>query len=101
VQGGTVAPTANQVGYEVNALFTWLDADTVCVITHNMGLSLAELTGLFPFVAVETDPSSAGTVNAVRTVTKAANTVTFGKASAAGTGGTFQVIIQKFQSMTR
>jgi hypothetical protein len=101
VQGGTVAPTATQVGYMVNAIFTWLDADTFCVITHNFGLALSELTGLFPLVSVETDPSSAGTVNAVRSYTKASNTVTISKASAAGTGGTFQVVLQKFNSITR
>lgn len=96
VQGGTVPPSTAQAVNLVSGTITWLDADLTALVTHNFALSLALQTALLPIVSRETDPSNAGTVNPVVTVTKTSgNTVTFTKVSAAGSGGTFQFFIER------
>lgn len=101
VAGGTTPPTAGQVASLVSGLGTWLDADLTMIMTHNFGLSTVELTAQFPIVSRQTDPSNAGTINPVVTVTKATNSVTLTKASAAGSGGTFQFFIERPNTMVR
>ena len=103
VANTTVAPTAAQSNYLVNGTFNWLDADTTVTITHNFGLSAAEVTALFPLINLQIDSTNTGTglQSGTIAVSKATNTVTLTKVSAAGTGGTWQFTLQKWQSMTR
>ena len=101
VANTTVAPTAAQTAYLVQGTLAWLDADTTATITHNFGLSAAEITALFPAVELVYDSTNAGTVNGVISVVSTANVLTFAKASAAGTGGTLRFSLQKYQSVTR
>lgn len=103
VANTTVAPTAAQSNYLVNGTLSWLDADTTATITHNFGLSAAEITALFPLVSLIIDSTNTGTGLQAGTiaVSKAANTITLTKVSAAGTGGTWQFALQKWQSITR
>lgn len=90
---GTVPPTGVSFN-SVTALLTWLDADTVAVLTHNItGVAAAQNTQLWPLVVMEYDSTNAGTVNGVVSVLKGPTIVTLAKASAAGSGGTLQVSI--------
>jgi len=101
--GTTVAPTAAQSNYLVMGTFTWLDADTTVTMTHNFGLSATELTALFPITSLIIDSTSTGTGLQAGTiaVSKATNIVTLTKVSAAGTGGTWQFVLQKRHSIDR
>lgn len=92
---GATAPTAQQVyGLGIMTAQVFIgDTDLTAVVTHNFGLSAQELLDLFPIV--QTSATVGATVFPGFTVTKAANTVTFSKASAVGSGGTFDVIIQR------
>lgn len=82
---GVVAPTALQTEDLVVAdVIADNNADTDAVITHNIGLSAAELVAGFPIVALE--PMIAAAQASLWYVSaKAANTVTVTKA--AGVGG--------------
>ncbi len=101
VANTTVPPTASQSHFLVNGTVTWLDADLTAVVTHNFNLTAAEITALFPAVIKTVDGSSAGTVNAIVSWASTANVLTFTKASAAGSGGTFRFVAQKWHSITR
>ena len=103
VANTTVAPTAAQSNYLVNGTFNWADADTIATITHNFGLSTAEITALFPVTTLVIDSTNTGTGLQAGTIaiSKATNTVTLTKPSAAGTGGTWQFSLMKLQSITR
>jgi hypothetical protein len=98
---GTTPPTAAQVAAAVNATVAWADADTTALVTHNFGLSNAEITALFPLVDISIDSSSAGTVNGVITTARTSNVLTLAKASAAGSGGTFIVQLLRSHSLIR
>lgn len=99
---GTVAPTAAQAANVnmVTASVVMADADTTAVINHNMSLSATQLTNLWPTVSVV--QNAGGTPSPLLTVTRAANSVTLTKQStAAGSGGTVEVTIQRpFSSIT-
>lgn len=101
--GGTVPPTAAQSNYLVMGQMNWADSDTQAVITHNFGLTAAEITAGFPIVTLDIDSTNTGTGLQAGTiaVSAAANTVTLTKVSAAGTGGTWRFALQKVQSITR
>ncbi len=101
VANTTVPPTAAQSHFLTNGTVTWLDADTQAFVTHNFQLTNAEITALFPTVMRSVDASNAGTVNALVTVSTTSNVLTFAKASAAGSGGTFRFALQKWHSITR
>lgn len=89
---GLTAPIASQVyGLGVvTAQVNAADTDTSIVVTHNFGLSAAELADLFPLVLINT---TAAGVSPAFTFSKGTNSVTITKASTSGTGGTFDVII--------
>ena len=90
---GTSAPTAAQVyglGL-ITAQVNCADTDTVIVITHNFGLNAQELLDLFPFAIVNN--IAGATTYPQYTFTTATNTLTIGKASTSGTGGTFDVCV--------
>jgi hypothetical protein len=93
---GLVAPTAQQVRAlsMVTAVLNWGDTDTSATITHNFGLSSAELADLFPAplvyaIALNGSPSApAPFVNLTD-----GNTITITKSSVTNSGGTFNVVI--------
>ena len=99
VQGGTIAPTVAQVASLVNASVNWLDADLTAIVTHNFGLTTTQLTALMPWVTFNNDVSDAGTANPTITITKTANNITLTKVSAAGSGGTMQVFIERVNTL--
>lgn len=93
---GLVAPTAQQVRVlsMVTATLNWGDTDTSATITHNFGLSSAELADLFPVpvvyaIALNGSPSApAPFVNLTD-----GNTITITKSSVTNSGGTFNVVV--------
>ncbi len=90
---GLTAPTAPQVyglGL-VTAQLTMGDTDLTVDITHNFGLTAAELADLFPVVIM--NPTALATVFPGFTFVKAANKITLNKPSAVNSGGTFDVVI--------
>jgi hypothetical protein len=101
VAGGTVAPAAGIVASMVTGTVNWLDADLTAIVTHNFALSTSELAQLFPLSSREIDPSNAGTIVPVVSVTKTTNNVTYTKVSAAGSGGTFQFFLQRPNTIVR
>jgi hypothetical protein len=101
--GGATAPTQAQVGGPtgrnlVSALLNFTDTDTTFTLTHNMQLSSAQLTCLYPLVTVTTTGSvqAVGTAVApVLAIAKAANTITITKLQATGSGSTVQIDIRR------
>lgn len=101
--GGTVPPSAAQSQY-INILSVQAsvaDGDLSIVLVHNWSLTTAQIAAGFPLVRV--DLITAGT--AVPTLTgwytgSAANTFTITKASAAGSGATYLVTLQRPNTMT-
>lgn len=108
---GTTAPTAAQMGGSVNPILSKVratviaavDADTTATITHNMGLSAADLAAgrcevkITPLVQT----TAALSLWAVTSVT--ANTIVLTKATTAGSGGAaaqIQVVVDRPQSST-
>lgn len=94
---GATAPTAAQA--LVANLFTgtaqFADADTVCVITHNLKLTAAQLAFLFPLVSFTFSVAGTLAVNYAVALTDS-STVTITKAStAAGSGSTLSWAIQR------
>jgi hypothetical protein len=100
---GTTPPTAAQMNIPgaiatmITGRLSMVDADTTLVVTHNMGLSLAEQNNLQPFVnsaneVLETSGSFLTIVRPTPTGTPA-NTITFNKTAGAGTGFTSVVFI--------
>src|SRR5882672_34341 len=90
---GLTAPTAAQVyGLGVvTATVFMLDTDLTATVTHNFGLSAAELADLFSVPIV--NASSGVSVFPGFTIARTANTVVLTKPSAVGSGGTFEVVI--------
>lgn len=90
---GAVAPTALQTIDEVTFICDGGaagGADTAVIVTHNMGLSVADLAAGRPEVILE--PLTAVARLSLWVVTaKAADTITLGKAAGAGTVGAAQL----------
>jgi hypothetical protein len=97
--GSTTPPTAAQM-LGANILTVQIncsDADTTAIITHNWNLSVQEQGWIRP-VIIETRTASNGTGGLTTytipdTTTGPANTVTWNKTSAAGSGGTFIITL--------
>jgi len=90
---GLTAPTDRQVyglGI-VTAQVFMADTDLSAVITHNFGLTAAELADLFPIPIV--NATAGATAFDGFTYSATANTLTLTKPSAVGSGGTFNVAI--------
>jgi hypothetical protein len=101
---GTVPPTVLQsLGANmVNALVNWLDADTTTLLTHNFGMSTADLTSLFPVVVINNVVGVTTTVAPVITVGLTnSNAVTIGKGTIVGTQGTLSVNVFRPHTMIR
>ncbi len=93
---GTTPPTVLQsLGANmVNALVAWADADTTTLVTHNFGMSTADLTSLFPVVVINNVVGATTTVAPVFTVGLTNSlAVTLGKGTIVGTQGTISVNI--------
>ena len=93
---GAAAPTAAQalLSNTITASVVFGDADTTATITHNFGLSAAQLALGFPIVSFNL--STTGTLAVNYSVTPASNTVVIAKASTAtGSGSTLQVSIAR------
>jgi hypothetical protein len=97
---GTTAPTAAQAAL-VNVQtvqVNFADADTTGTITHNWAFSAAALARLEPLVQIY--QNAGGTPSPLLIVTLATNTVVLTKQStAAGSGGTVTVILQRPHSI--
>jgi len=86
----------------VNALVNWLDADTTTLLTHNFGMSTADLTSLFPVVVINNVVGVTTTVAPVITVGLTnSNAVTIGKGTIVGTQGTLSVNVFRPHTMIR
>lgn len=101
---GTFAPTAAQVSIStlntVVAQCIFADADTVATITHNLGISLADLTKGYPRITARLQ--GGGTFPVLLSFTPTVNSITVDKPStAAGSGGTWIVIIDRPHSFVR
>jgi len=70
------------------------DTDTSFVMTHNWGLSTAQLAFNFPLVTIT--PNVVGTaVCTIAAVLTNSNIVTFSKGNVAGSAGTYIVVLQR------
>jgi hypothetical protein len=100
----TVPPTALQMTKlsMVTATLNWGDTDVTATITHNMALTAAELTSLFPVpvvyaIALNGSPSAPPPfVSAL-----GANSITVTKSSVTSSGGTFGVVIFRPETSIR
>lgn len=93
---GLTAPTAAQVANLslVTAQVSMVDTSTTTTVKHNFGLSLAQGSNQFPLVFAYVQTAGTAIPGLVLTLTDS-NTVTIAKLSAAGTGGTYCVIIMR------
>ena len=100
---GTVPPTLAQMLplSRVAALVSFGDTDTTALITHNMNIPLASSPSQHgqnsgsPIVII--NYSTPGTGPAVLSFTRGTNTLSLTKVSAAGSGGTFEVQIERYE----
>lgn len=97
---GATAPTASQARthQSMSAIVTGDGSATSFVITHNWGLSAADLTNGFPWVQLEI-LITAGYTAAALVTTKAANSVTFTCTGFTGAG--LRVRLERPYSMLR
>ena len=98
--GGATAPTQAQSSScnLVSALLNFTDTDTTFTLTHNFGLSVAQLGALFPLVTSSVVSSVQGlgvAVAPVFSIVKASNTITLTKLQATGSGCTIQIDIRR------
>jgi hypothetical protein len=101
--GGATAPTQAQSAQSptVVAQVNFTDTDTTFTLTHNFNLSTAAVAALRPLVIISTVGSvqAVGTAVApIITVVVGANTVTFTKQQATGSGSTVSIAILKPQA---
>jgi hypothetical protein len=97
--GGIVAPTAVQ-SQQVEAIacqVSMADTDTIATITHNWGLTAAQLANLDPYINcyVESFATANSPVWPVLSFAFGTNTVTVNKGSATSSGGTLRVIVRR------
>lgn len=95
--GGTTAPTALQAAQvnRINALFSFTDADTSIVITHNWNLSAAAQAANEPdFFVHDTALGNSGTQGAGITWTLGTNSITGTRSATAGGGRTQSITLR-------
>ncbi len=101
VGGTTVAPTQAQMALlsmlTAQVVFV-VDTDTTAVITHNMGVSAANLGSLFPIVVITPNVLGTAPLFVVAALTNS-NVVTLTKASGLGSNGTFSVTVMRPNSL--
>lgn len=100
VAGGT-APTSKQAKRRnmLTATVIMADGETAAVVTHNWGLSNAELADLFPVVTW--NYVTPGTSPALLSFSRATNAVTINKGTGTGSGGTFEVNLERPHTIIR
>jgi len=98
---GVTAPTAQQTNRKnlVTAVVIIGDSDTTTVVTHNWGLSTAELADRFPIIVW--NYVTPGTAPLLLSFSRAANVVTLVKPSGAGTGATFEISLLRPHTIIR
>jgi hypothetical protein len=102
---GTVPPTAVQMLplSRVAALVSFGDTDTTALITHNMNIPLLSspaqhgLNSGSPLVIIGV--TSPGTAGPVISFVRGTNTLALTKISAAGSGGTIEVQIERYEPL--
>lgn len=104
VQGTSVGPTVSQIygKSEVGAVVNLLDADTTFTITHNfgnIGNGPTELSKGYPIPYCYY--TSAGTGPVLFQMVPNATTCVFTKSTAAGSGGTLQVVLLRPSTNSR
>lgn len=94
---GTTAPTAAQVAALslVVAQISMVDTSTTVTVKHNFGLSLAQGSNQFPLVFPPTVQTPGTAIPNLAVALTDSNTITVSKLSAAGSGGTYVVIIMR------
>jgi hypothetical protein len=103
---GTTPPTSVQSAAVnmINAAVNFADADTTFTITHNLGMSTADIASGFPLIVLDqlTGAASTTTGPAVYTVTSTPNTTTINKSTAATlSGGTVLAAVARPHSIFR
>lgn len=99
---GATAPTqpvmSGQNLFTANVFFA--DGDTQAIVTHNMQIPAADLTALMPLLRMV--PVTVGTAFPGFNFVLATNSVTINKANtSAGTGGTFNLVVERPASLVR
>lgn len=97
---GAVAPTALQVADQVTALITSDGGAGNAVVTHNMGLSVADLAVGRPVVTIEKVLQAASLADWIVSA-KAANTVTLTQLAAGGATANLRVHVRRPHSIGR
>ena len=91
---GIVAPTALQAKDTVSAaIIATANGDTDVVITHNFGLSVADLAYGWPIVEITSMLQAAGAASGWVCRARATNTVTVTKSGGAGGNANEQVMV--------
>jgi len=103
---GTVPPTSVQSAAVnmINAAVNFADADTTFTVTHNLGMSTADIASGFPTIILDqlTGGVSTTTGPPIYTVTSTPNTTTITKSTAATlSGGTVLAAIARPHSIFR
>jgi hypothetical protein len=98
---GATAPTAAQARNRsmITGTIIMADGDTQVAVTHNWGLSAAELTDRFPWSTW--NYVTPGTSPALVSWSRTSNVITFQKASGTGTGGTYEFTLERPHSIIR
>lgn len=100
---GTTPPTAAQMKKlsGLTAQVSMVDTSTTVTLTHNMGITLAQGTFLFPLIQwyVQT-PGTALAAPMLSFALTNSNTITITKVVAAGSGGTYVVIVNRPNTLT-
>lgn len=98
--GGTTAPTPAQ-SYTQQAMavaVSFADGDTSATITHNFGVSAAQLAALMPYIqwyCQQLTTPATGTYAILTFALTNSNVITVSKTSNVGTGGTYVVIVRR------
>jgi len=92
---GTVPPTAAQAFYAnmLTAQINTSDADTTAVITHNWGLTTAQLNNLWPTIQLYLNTNGGTALPIITWALTNSVSVTMTKVSASGSGGTYTVVM--------
>ena len=97
---GATAPTAVQAANAsvLTATVVMADTDASVVVTHNWGLTTAQLAALFPFIELRRTAQGATPIATLAVATDG-NTVTISKGTAGGSAFTGVVVIQRPHSI--
>lgn len=98
---GITAPTASLMKHRslLTVVVIMADGDATADVTHNWGLSVAELADLFPIITWEyVTPGAAATV---LTFARLTNKITITKAAGVGSGSTFAVTLMRPHTIIR